>query len=109
MVLENRRVKRPRSSLSNPGSSRVASLSGSALKYTPYDPPGITPRLRTRRPSRNSGLSDAGQVSPHRHIGSFPMTTDLALAAGLEGLEITSNVILNLVQFPTKKLLTLNL
>ena len=102
MALENHRIKGPISSVSSPGSSRVSSpfrASGSALKYTAYDPPEIIPRLRTRRPSSSqsfhSKLSDPGQVSLHTHA-SLPMTPgNLTLAAGLE-LEMMSNVILNL-------------
>ena len=100
MALENRRTEGPRSSVSTPVSSRVTSpfrASGSTLKYTPYDPPEIIPRLRTTRPSSSqSRLSDPGQVSLHTHA-SLPMTPgNLTLAAGLE-LNIMSNVILNLV------------
>jgi hypothetical protein len=107
MALEKRQAKGLRLS-STPGSSRIVSpfASGSALKYTPYDPPEIIPRLRrTRRPSSqssHSGLSDPGQVSLHR---SLPITPEnLTLADGLE-LEIVTNVILNLVD-DTKRLLT---
>jgi len=92
MALENRRPKRPRPS---PGSSRVASpfrTARSVLKYTPYDPPEIIPRLRTMRPSSSqsfhSRLSDPGQVS----LLPLPMTAgDLTLAAGLQELEIISS------------------
>lgn len=108
MALENHRAKGPMSSVSSPGSSRVTSpfrASGSALKYTPYEPPEIIPRLRTRRPSSsqsfNSKLSDPGQVSLYTHT-SLPMTPgNLTLAAGLE-LEMISNVILKLVNNATK-------
>lgn len=108
MALENRQAKGPRLS-SIPGSSRVVSpvASGSALKYTPYDPLEIIPRLRrTSRPSSSqsshSGLSDPGQVSLHT---SLPMTSEkLTLAGGLEFKRVT-NVILNLVDY-TKRLLT---
>ena len=99
------------SSVSSPGSSRVTSpfrVSGSALKYTPYDPPEIIPRMRTRPSSSrsfHSKLSDPGQVSLHTHA-SLPMTPgNLTSAAGLE-LEM-SNVILYLVVNITTKFLTL--
>ena len=113
MALENHRAKGPKSSVSSPGSSRVTSpfsASGSALKYTPYDPPEIIPRLRTRRPSSSqsfhSKLSDPGHVSLHAHT-SLPMTPgNLTLAAGLE-LEMMSNVIMCLVVNIVTKPLTL--
>lgn len=96
MALENRQGMGPRSS-STAGSLHVVSpfrASGPALKYTPYDPPEIIPRLRTRRPSSSqsshSGLSDPGQVS-------LPMTPgNLTLAAGLE-LEMMTNQLPSLV------------
>ena len=96
MALEDRRTKGPRP-LSTPGSLPPFRVSGSALKYTPYDPPEIIPRLRTRRPSSSqsshSGLSDPGQVSLHM---TLPMTPgSLTLATDLK-LEMMTNVILNL-------------
>ena len=111
MAFENHRAKGPISSVSSPGLSRVTSpfrASGSALKYTPYEPPEIIPRLRTMRPSSSqsfhSKLSDPGQVS-FTHT-SLPITPgNLTLAAGLE-LEMMSNVILELVKIAAK-LLTL--
>ena len=111
MALQNHLAKGPiSSSVSSPRSSRVTSpfrASGSALKYTPYEPPEIIPRLRTRRPSSSqsfhSKLSDPGQVSLHTHA---LLPGNLTLAAGLE-LEMMSNVILNLVVNIATKLITL--
>lgn len=105
IALDNRRANGPRLPISTPGSWRVASpfrASGSTLKYTPYDPPEIIPRLRTRS-SSHRGLSNPRQVSLDTHVTSLPMTAgDLALAAGLQELEIISNVILNLVDYSQK-------
>jgi len=109
MALEDCRARGPRLS-ETLGSSQIAPplrASRSSLKYAPYDPPEIIPRLRTKRPSSSqsshSGPSDPGHASLHAPVASLPMTAgDLALTAGLQKLAIIPSVSLNLLDCPQK-------
>lgn len=63
-------------------------MASSSLKYEPYAPPQVGPRLNTRRRS-SSQQSLSSHTASQVDVGSPPLTAgQLALAAGLEGVRL---------------------
>jgi AP-4 complex subunit epsilon-1 len=76
-------------------SKKPEQLAPGKLRYTAYDPPTATPRLRGRSPARPSsrastpGSPNIRLGSPTLHSGLMPLTGgDLTLAASSEEFEM---------------------